>query len=353
LNSFPCFVPAADAAASRAKIEEEAAKDHRCSNNTGWFDANARAIAELYATVDESDSDEQDNPPSAAASACIASPGSPPPGSPPQELPLPEPPSAEQPPPCLQRGTWCIAADGERMHVIIHADPFVSEQSPVLVLLPPTGGTISQLTACFGRASVPAWYIACDVGGRGGIGKRAKGSSRRLPNVVIHFFGLLKAWVVDEQAASASSGQAVSACRKKFVLGFSRGASWGLSLLENHADLLDGAVLLAPYPETKEQWANEQRACMLMVSPVPTMLIFFVDDCFCNAVVYPTWFKSFAKGMAASPGGDYGSRVKSFYCTHLPGCHDKGQKILSSLRFDDLEDGNIHSFWCALMGIPP
>ena len=149
------------------------------------------------------------------------------------------------------------------------------------------------------------------------------------------------------------AASATSARRKRLLLGFSRGASWGVKILENHARLIDGAVLLAPYPETKEQWTNEQDACNLMVSPVPTMLLHFADDWFCNAVVYPTWFKAFAKGMAAPATGDYGFRVATFYSTCLTGSSQRADRILSTLGFDDVEDGHVIGFWRALMGAPP
>ena len=110
---------------------------------------------------------------------------------------------------------------------------------------------------------------------------------------------------------------------------------------------------MSPYPEDRDPWVNEQRACNVMISPVPTMLIHFVDDAFCNVVVYPTWFKRLAQGMVASPRGDYGFRVKTFYSAHLPGGHDRGQEVLNMLRFDDIENCCIRNFWHALMGIPP
>ena len=91
---------------------------------------------------------------------------------------------------------------------------------------------------------------------------------------------------------------------------------------------------------------------MAMLSPLPTLMIHFVDDCYCNAVVYPGWFKRFAQGMEAPPSCDYGCRVKTFYSAVLQGGHDRGQRIQSTLCFDELEDDYIHIFWRALLGIP-
>ena len=240
------------------------------------------------------------------------------------------------------------------MPFIIHADESVRADSPVLVLLPGSGDAIEHLTKCFGRAPVPAWYIACDIGGRGDIGKRARAHNRKMPTVVPHLLELLKTWVGNEQKASVGSGQAASACRKRFcrkifLVGYSRGASWGLILLQDHADLLNGAVLLAPYPETKEQWANEQRAYQIMNVPVPIMMIHFVDDDFCNAAKYPTWFATLAQGMDAFARGTWGFRIQSFYSTHLPGTHHRGKDIMGLLSFDNLEDFHIQGWWLALM----
>ena len=137
-----------------------------------------------------------------------------------------------------------------------------------------------------------------------------------------------------------------------FLLGFSRGASWGVKILLDHARLIDGAVLLAPYPETKEQWSNEQGARNLMRSPVPTMLVHFVDDIHCNAVNYPTWFKVFAQGMAAPPTDVHGFRKKTFYSIFLTGDHQRASYMLSELSFDDVEDDRALAFWRALMGAP-
>ena len=233
------------------------------------------------------------------------------------------------------------------MEIIIHADLFVREDSPVLILLPGGGKAITSLTSCFGKAPVPAWYIACAAGNRGNIGKRAPAFTRRLPQVVIHLLELLQAWVGDGVAASATSAR-----RKRFLLGFSRGASWGVKILHDHARLIDGAVLLAPYPETKDQWSNEQDARNVMRAPVPTMLIHFVDDVHCNAVTYPAWFNVLAQGMAVPPTDVHGGRSMSFYSTCLTGDHDRASYMLSELNFDDVEDWRVRQFWRALMRAP-
>ena len=80
------------------------------------------------------------------------------------------------------------------------------------------------------------------------------------------------------------------------------------------------------------------------------MLIHFVDDAFCNAVMYPTLYKRLALGMEAPPSGEYCCRVQSFYSANVPGDHDRGKILLSALLFDDLEDGCVNSCWRALMG---
>ena len=93
------------------------------------------------------------------------------------------------------------------MLIIMHADPLVGEYSPVLVLLPGSDAPITSLTSCFGKAPVPAWYIACGIGDRGDIGKNAKAFTRRLPRVVIHLLELLQMLVGDGMAASAIPAQ--------------------------------------------------------------------------------------------------------------------------------------------------
>ena len=201
---------------------------------------------------------------------------------------------------------------------------------------------MQEMRQIFDRAPKPAWYIACDIGGRGKhLGKTANGAKRKLPNVVVDLLRMVKSW-----ARSGASRTGVM--RKTFVLGYSRGAAWGCQLMARFSAYFDGAVLLAPYPSTRCDWDGISEARDMLQAPLPLMLLSFLSDCWCNAARYDAWFTQLELAMATDAGDDPRQRRESFLHVNAHGNHDSAKRIFEKLNFDSIDNGSVEGFWRAL-----
>ena len=104
--------------------------------------------------------------------------------------------------------------------------------------------------------------------------------------------------------------------------GMSRGAKWLIELVREHAGLLDGAFMVAGYPQTKcryQQAANareliDTRNCAIC------MVHFDMDDC-CGVSSFPHWHGEFNRHMADQ------HRQSSLISLYLPGSHRAANPI--------------------------
>ena len=219
----------------------------------------------------------------------------------------------------LVAGDSYFTADGETMRVTITEAEGASLSSPVLCLLPGSGGF--YLPAPVGLAPIPCWYVVPHIHGKSrSQSKRSNSAARPLPDVVLALLRQIR--------------QLTLTSRKVILAGFSRGASWIVELAQDHADLFDAGLMLAPYPRTTEAYANTHGARALMQVRVPLLLLHFIDDYFCNAFLYTSWFAEFTAAMAIEPGESYGRRQSSFLSWVLLGDHDKAEKLFASFRFE-------------------
>ena len=113
--------------------------------------------------------------------------------------------------------------------------------------------------------------------------------------------------------------------------GMSRGAKWLIELMREHAGLLDGAFMVAGYPQTRCQ--HEQAACARELIAIPTekcaiCLIHFTEDSCCGVPSFPHWHGTFARHMA-----DH-NRQSSLISLYLPGAHDAANPIWQDWQVD-------------------
>ena len=82
--------------------------------------------------------------------------------------------------------------------------------------------------------------------------------------------------------------------------GFSRGAKWLIELTREHAGLLDGAVMIAGYPQTRCPYDQRSSAQELIaIRHCAICMLHFASDESCGVTCFPNWHAEFERHMAS------------------------------------------------------
>ena len=132
------------------------------------------------------------------------------------------------------------------------------------------------------------------------------------------------------------------------MLGFSRGARWGIDLRIQHVGWFDGVVLLGAYVASKGGWQQEQEAFALMRANIPILMVHGLDDQCCRPK-YLQWHLRFELAMQNPAGKNHGTRLVTFASLNLPGDHESMELLFRALDFDKLSDPQTDGFWRAML----
>ena len=107
--------------------------------------------------------------------------------------------------------------------------------------------------------------------------------------------------------------------------GLSRGARWLEEIVRENAKYLDVAIIIAGYPEGKDETKHRGAARQLIEAARETgtvvCMVHLVSDEFCNVIKYPTWHAEFETQMAAMPA------LPNFMNITVPGSHAAGEAL--------------------------